>query len=60
MEDECRTPRLLQNQIPAVFICPPPPRKKPVPGNRRPPPKEGYFQPPDLDSFFVMRKEAYA
>ncbi|CAL5192112.1 unnamed protein product [Lathyrus oleraceus] len=62
MEDECRTPRLLQNQIP-VFICPPPPpRKKPVAGVRRPPPKEGYFQPPDLDSLFVFvrRKEAYA
>ncbi|CAL0302693.1 unnamed protein product [Lupinus luteus] len=41
-EDECRTPRLSQNQIPAVFICPPPPpRKKPVAGKRRSPPKEG-------------------
>ncbi|KAK7395271.1 hypothetical protein VNO78_15822 [Psophocarpus tetragonolobus] len=60
-EDECRTPRLLQNQIPAVFICPPrPPRKKPVAGKRRPPPKEGYFHPPDLDSLFSVsaRKEA--
>ncbi|TKY66009.1 hypothetical protein E2542_SST08871 [Spatholobus suberectus] len=60
-EDECRTPRLVQNQIPAVFICPPPPpRKKPVAGKRRPPPKEGYFHPPDLDSLFSVpaRKEA--
>ncbi|KAK7292952.1 hypothetical protein RJT34_15810 [Clitoria ternatea] len=63
-EDECRTPRLVQNQIPTVFICPPPPpRKKPVAGKRRPPPKEGYFHPPDLDSLFVVpasRKEACA
>ncbi|KAK7339669.1 hypothetical protein VNO77_20349 [Canavalia gladiata] len=62
-EDECRTPRLVQNQIPAVFICPPPPpRKKPVAGKRRPPPKEGYFHPPDLDSLFFVpaRKEACA
>ncbi|KAL2336594.1 hypothetical protein Fmac_011040 [Flemingia macrophylla] len=59
-EDECRTPRLVQNQIPAAFICPPPPRKKPVAGKRRQPPKEGYFQPPDLDSLFSIpaRKEA--
>ncbi|KAL9315462.1 hypothetical protein ACSQ67_016463 [Phaseolus vulgaris] len=60
-EDECRTPRLVQNQIPAIFICPPPPpRKKPVAGKRRTPPKEGYFHPPDLDSLFSVqaRKEA--
>ena len=54
--EECRTPRHIENQIPAIFMCPPPPpRKKPIGGGRRrEPPKNGYFQPPDLDSFFAI------
>lgn len=54
-EEECKILRLLQNQIPTAFICPPPSlRKKPVVGKRWPPPKEGYFHPLDLDSVFVV------
>ncbi|KAF7845472.1 Cyclin-dependent protein kinase inhibitor SMR4 [Senna tora] len=62
-EEECKTPRHIQNQIPAMILCPPPPRKKPVgAGKRREPPRDGYFQPPDLDSLFGIpaRKEAFA
>ncbi|KAI4354516.1 hypothetical protein L6164_003369 [Bauhinia variegata] len=60
-EEECRTPRHIENQIPSVIMCPPPPpRKKPFGGTRREPPKDGYFQPPDLDSLFAPRKEACA
>lgn len=62
-EEECKTPRHIENQIPAMLMCPPPPRKKPVgAGKRREPPKDGYFQPPDLDSLFAIpaRKEAFA
>ncbi|XP_054779581.1 cyclin-dependent protein kinase inhibitor SMR4 [Prosopis cineraria] len=62
-EEECKTPRNIENRIPAMLICPPPPRKKPIgDGKRRDPPKGGYFNPPDLDSFFDIppRKEAFA
>ena len=63
-EEECKTPRNIENQIPAMLTCPPPPRKKPVAvaGKRRDPPKNGYFQAPDLDTLFtiVAGKEAIA
>ncbi|KAI9112313.1 hypothetical protein K1719_016836 [Acacia pycnantha] len=29
-DEECKTPKNVQNQIPAMLVCPPPPRKKPM------------------------------
>ncbi|KAK8553738.1 hypothetical protein V6N13_072678 [Hibiscus sabdariffa] len=58
IEEGCTTPK---HRIPEAFQCPPPPpRKKPQGGPKREPPKNGYFQPPDLDSLFTMqsRREA--
>ncbi|KAK1562744.1 hypothetical protein Q3G72_016418 [Acer saccharum] len=59
-EETCTTPK--KHGIPVLSVCPPPPKKKPVSGKKRDPPKNGYFQPPDLDSLFTMppRREAYA
>ncbi|KAL5549879.1 hypothetical protein UlMin_000055 [Ulmus minor] len=53
-DDGCATPRRSEFRIPEVFVCPPPPKKKPVAGTKLQPPANGYFQPPDLDSLFVM------
>ncbi|GJM97093.1 hypothetical protein PR202_ga13994 [Eleusine coracana subsp. coracana] len=60
-EEGWQTPRREDCRIPVVPPCPAaPPRKKPVPipelggGKRRDPPKGGYFQPPDLESLFVL------
>ncbi|GMI71296.1 SIAMESE-RELATED 4 [Hibiscus trionum] len=57
IEEGCTTPK---HPIPEAFQCPPPPRKKSQGGPKREPPKNGYFQPPDLDSLFTMqsRREA--
>jgi len=54
------TPRREECRIPVVPPqCPAPPRKRPVAlpelgKERREPPKGGYFQPPDLESLFVL------
>ncbi|KAK4833509.1 hypothetical protein QYF36_006212 [Acer negundo] len=57
-EETCTTPK--KHRIPVLSVCPPPPKKKSVSGKKRDPPKNGYFQPPDLDSLFTMppRREA--
>ncbi|GMN59544.1 hypothetical protein TIFTF001_028634 [Ficus carica] len=60
MIEECTTPKRRECRIPEVFVCPPPPRKKTVVVGKRPPPKNGYFQPPDLDSLFVMPSRSQA
>ncbi|KAF8395143.1 hypothetical protein HHK36_019084 [Tetracentron sinense] len=62
MEEACTTPRHGKCRIPAVLVCPPPPKKKPVYGKQRDPPKKGYFQPPDLEVLFAIqaRREACA
>ncbi|XP_041026383.1 cyclin-dependent protein kinase inhibitor SMR4 [Juglans microcarpa x Juglans regia] len=52
-EDGCMTPRHSQYQIPAISVCPPPPKKKSASRRLQDPPKNGYFQPPDLDSLFA-------
>ncbi|EOY07489.1 hypothetical protein QUC31_011310 [Theobroma cacao] len=59
IEEGCTTPK---HRIPVAFHCPPPPRKKSPGGAKREPPKNGYFQPPDLDSLFTLqpRREACA
>ncbi|KAF3334632.1 hypothetical protein FCM35_KLT21236 [Carex littledalei] len=59
------TPRRAECQIPAVLPCPPPPKKKSVSvvaASGKVPPKSGYFEPPDLELFFmaVPRRGAYA
>lgn len=56
MEEEggCRTPKGIECRIPEVVVCPPPPKKKSVAVTKRQPPKNGYFNPPDLDSLFLM------
>ncbi|MBA0872469.1 hypothetical protein Goshw_014515 [Gossypium schwendimanii] len=51
IEEGCTTPKHL---MPEAFQCPPPPRKKSRGESKREPPKNGYFQPPDLDSLFTM------
>ncbi|KAK9920644.1 hypothetical protein M0R45_029193 [Rubus argutus] len=54
-DEDCATPKRRECQIPEAFLCPPAPRKKPVGDQKkRDPPKNGYFQPPDLDSLFAM------
>jgi len=64
-EEGWQTPRREDCRIPAAPPCPAaPPRKKAVTmaeaaggsggGRRRDPPKGGYFQPPDLESLFVL------
>ncbi|CAL4936790.1 unnamed protein product [Urochloa decumbens] len=61
-EEGWQTPRRADCRIPVVPPCPAaPPRKKAVAlpelggsGKRREPPKGGYFQPPDLESLFVL------
>ncbi|XP_073047123.1 cyclin-dependent protein kinase inhibitor SMR4 [Primulina eburnea] len=58
----CKTPRNQECQIQAAKVCPPPPRKKNMEARkRRAPPENGYFNPPELDSFFdsVTRQEAW-
>ncbi|KAK6933162.1 hypothetical protein RJ641_036056 [Dillenia turbinata] len=52
LEEGCETPRHGGCRIPAPSVCPPAPRKKMVYTKRRDPPKNGYFQPPDLESLF--------
>ncbi|XP_062006722.1 cyclin-dependent protein kinase inhibitor SMR4 [Rosa rugosa] len=54
-DEDCTTPKRRECRIPESSMCPPAPRKK-VAGdqNKRDPPKNGYFQPPDLDSLFNM------
>ncbi|KAG8651350.1 hypothetical protein MANES_07G117700v8 [Manihot esculenta] len=60
----CKTPRRWESRIPTALACPPAPKKKLVYLKKRMPPKEGYFEPPDLEAFFVIapkaRKEACA
>ncbi|KAI4986127.1 hypothetical protein ZWY2020_035765 [Hordeum vulgare] len=59
-EQGWETPRRDDCRIPAVPTCPPPPpRKKPAvelgrAAPRREPPKGGYFQPPDIESLFML------
>jgi hypothetical protein len=63
-EEGWQTPRREDCRIPVVPPCPAaPPRKKAVAmpevaggsgKRRRQPPKGGYFQPPDLESLFVL------
>ncbi|XP_062214134.1 cyclin-dependent protein kinase inhibitor SMR4-like [Phragmites australis] len=60
-EEGWQTPRREDCRIPVVPPCPAaPPRKKAVAlsefagSKRREPPKGGYFQPPDLESLFVL------
>ncbi|KAM7499287.1 hypothetical protein LguiA_023701 [Lonicera macranthoides] len=53
IEEGCRTPKHGSSKIPAASICPPMPRKKPIYANQRTPPKNGYFKPPDLETFFA-------
>ncbi|WCJ19642.1 hypothetical protein M5689_001926 [Euphorbia peplus] len=64
---ECMTPRRRESRIPADLICPPPPRKKTAlycNQRKAPPPKDGFFQPPDLEAFFIVAsrrsREAFA
>lgn len=55
MQEECTTPKNQEFRIPEMSECPPAPRKKASERrNKREIPKNGYFQPPDLDKFFVM------
>ncbi|RWR81607.1 cyclin-dependent protein kinase inhibitor SMR4 [Cinnamomum micranthum f. kanehirae] len=59
--DGCVTPKNPESQIPTALICPPPPKKVMAGfGKGRDPPKNGYFQPPDLESLFALppRREA--
>lgn len=54
MEQECTTPKNPDYQIPAPMVCPPAPRKKME--RRRTKqnhPKNGYFQSPDIETFFA-------
>ncbi|KAF7075806.1 hypothetical protein CFC21_080553 [Triticum aestivum] len=59
-EQGWETPRRDDCRIPALPACPPPPpRKKPAvelgkAAPRREPPKGGYFQPPDIESLFML------
>ncbi|KAJ3669442.1 hypothetical protein LUZ60_011392 [Juncus effusus] len=48
----CETPKRLESRIPAMLPCPAPPKKKLVPAKNKNPPKNGYFEPPDLESLF--------
>ncbi|KAK4270340.1 hypothetical protein QN277_023386 [Acacia crassicarpa] len=63
-DEECKTPRNVQNQIPAMLVCPPAPRKKPADGKRldQQPRRGEYFNPPDLDSLFnvLSRKGTFS
>ncbi|KAM1159519.1 hypothetical protein C1H46_039498 [Malus baccata] len=54
MEEDCATPKRRECRIPEANMCPPPPRKKAVGETKREPPKNGYFQPPDLDTLFAL------
>ncbi|OAY74151.1 cyclin-dependent protein kinase inhibitor SMR4 [Ananas comosus] len=59
------TPKRVECRISAVLPCPPPPKKKKPPRalwKRREPPRNGYFQPPDLETLFALapRREACA
>jgi hypothetical protein len=57
-EQGWETPRREECRIPVVPPCPPPLRKKqPLElgkAGRREPPKGGYFQPPDIESLFML------
>ncbi|KAK2984335.1 hypothetical protein RJ640_009364 [Escallonia rubra] len=62
VEDGCSTPKQGAYRIPVATECPPPPRKsRPGSVKQRCPPKNGYFQPPDLETFFAMasRREPF-
>ncbi|KDP44934.1 hypothetical protein JCGZ_01434 [Jatropha curcas] len=50
----CMTPRRRESRIPATLACPPAPKKKSVRFKETTPPNDGYFQPPDLESIFVI------
>ncbi|KAK4348502.1 hypothetical protein RND71_031257 [Anisodus tanguticus] len=60
MEEElCTTPKNQECRIQAPFECPPAPRKKKNENKaakmyQQQHPKNGYFHPPDLDSFFTV------
>ncbi|XP_019058375.1 PREDICTED: uncharacterized protein LOC109116790 [Tarenaya hassleriana] len=62
VEEGCTTPRSRKYRIPTASVCPPPPRKKSMVGMKRDPPRNGFFQPPDLESLFYAqpRREAWA
>ncbi|KAG8376914.1 hypothetical protein BUALT_Bualt09G0113700 [Buddleja alternifolia] len=53
-DEECTTPRNPEYRIPAALVCPPPPRKKNERLTKREQPKNGYFDSPELDTFFVV------
>nr|AAM62581.1 unknown [Arabidopsis thaliana] len=61
-EEGCTTPRSTMYRIPVASVCPPPPRKKLMVVRKRDPPRNGYFQPPDLETLFYAqpRREASA
>ncbi|GMN24109.1 hypothetical protein TIFTF001_000422 [Ficus carica] len=54
-EERCSTPKRDECRIRVMSAPPPPPRKKRfLGGKKREQPKNGYFQPPDLETFFAM------
>ncbi|XP_051230330.1 uncharacterized protein [Lolium perenne] len=57
-EQGWETPRREECRIPVVPPCPPPPPRKKaaelLKAARREPPKGGYFQPPDIESLFML------
>ncbi|CAF1792982.1 hypothetical protein HID58_092000 [Brassica napus] len=61
-EEGCTTPRSSKYRIPVSLVCPPPLRKKSMVARKRDPPRNGYFQPPDLETLFYAhpRREACA
>ncbi|CAH8262025.1 unnamed protein product [Arabidopsis lyrata] len=54
-EERCTTPRNMMYKISVASVCLSPSRKKSMVVRKRDPPRNGFFQPPDLETLFYAQ-----